>query len=180
VVCLQASCRSPSPSPCAPPSAPFSGFASATEVGENSPLEKYRSDVKIEPAPDERRILHAAHVASIALRRTFDHWVTVGCGLQLLRQRADQIGMRNAFNHLRDQHRLGDKHFRKEVVSRLLKVMDNLEAVEAWRATLTEKQRVEWASPDTIVRRCPVFNKPKPPPSPASARARNRIPRQRW
>ena len=34
--------------------------------------------------------------------------------------------------------------------------------VEAWRATLTEKQRVEWASPDTIVRRCPVFNKPKP------------------
>jgi hypothetical protein len=40
-------------------------------------------------------------------------------------------------------------------------VMDNLKAVEAWRATLTEKQRVEWASPDTIVRRCPIFNKPK-------------------
>jgi hypothetical protein len=48
------------------------------------------------------------------------------------------------------------------VVSRLIKVMDNLEAVEAWRATLTEKQRVEWASPDTIIRRCPVFN---PPPA---------------
>jgi len=144
------------------PSTPFPGFASATEVGENSPLEKYRSNVKIEPTPDERRILHAAHVASIALRRTFDHWVTVGRGLQLLRQRADQIGTRNAFNDLRDQHRLGDKHFRKEVVSRLLKVMDNLEAVETWRTTLTEKQRVEWASPDTIVRRCPVFNKPKP------------------
>ena len=143
------------------PSTPFPGFASATEVGENSPLEKYRSNVKIEPTPDERRILHAAHVASIALRRTFDHWVTVGRGLQLLRQRADQIGTRNAFNDLRDQHRLGDKHFRKEVVSRLLKVMDNLEAVETWRTTLTEKQRVEWASPDTIVRRCPVRNLPK-------------------
>jgi hypothetical protein len=100
-------------------------------------------------------------LASIALRRTFDHWVKVGRGRQLLRQRADQIGTRNAFNDLRDQHRLGDKHFRKEVVSRLLKVMDNRGAVEAWRATLTEKQRVEWASPDTIVRRCPVFNKPK-------------------
>jgi hypothetical protein len=84
-----------------------------------------------------------------------------GPWLQLLRQKADQIGTRNAFNDLRDQHRLSDKHFRKEVVSRLLKVMDNLEAVEAWRATLTEKQRVEWASPDTIVRRCPIFNKPK-------------------
>jgi hypothetical protein len=144
------------------PSTPFPGFASAIDVGEKSPLEKYRPNVTIETTPDERRVLHAAHVASIALRRTFDHWVTVGRGLQMLRQKADQIGTRNAFNDLRDQHRLGDKHFRKEVVSRLLKVMDNLEAVEAWRATLTEKQRVEWASPDTIVRRCPVFNKPKP------------------
>jgi hypothetical protein len=39
--------------------------------------------------------------------------------------------------------------------------MDNLGAVQAWRAELTEKQRIDWASPDTIVRRCPVFNKPK-------------------
>ena len=129
------------------PSIPFAGFASAIEVREKSHFEKYRASVKIETTPDERRVLHAAHVASIALRRTFDHWVKVGRGLQLLRQKADQIGTRNAFNDLRDQHRLGDKHFRKEVVSRLLKVMDNLEAVEAWRATL--------------VRRCPVFNRPK-------------------
>ena len=129
------------------PSIPFAGFASAIEVREKSHFEKYRASVKIETTPDERRVLHAAHVASIALRRTFDHWVKVGRGLQLLRQKADQIGTRNSFNDLRDQHRLGDKHFRKEVVSRLLKVMDNLEAVEAWRATL--------------VRRCPVFNRPK-------------------
>jgi hypothetical protein len=85
----------------------------------------------------------------------------VGRGLQLLRQKADQIGTRNAFNDLRDQHRLGDKHFRKEVVSRLLKVMDNLEAVEAWRATLTEKQRLEWASPDTLVRRARSSTSPR-------------------
>jgi hypothetical protein len=42
-----------------------------------------------------------------------------------------------------DQHRLGDKHFRKEVASTLLKVVDNLEAVEAWRATLAEKHCFE-------------------------------------
>jgi hypothetical protein len=143
------------------PSIPCAGFASAIEVREKSHFEKYRASVKIETTPDERRVLNAAHLASIALRRTFDQWVKVGRGLQLLRQKADQIGTRNAFNDLRDQHRLGDKHFRKEVVSRLLKVIDNLEAVEAWRATLTEKQRLEWASPDTLVRRCPVFNKPK-------------------
>jgi hypothetical protein len=137
------------------PSIPLAGFAS--EVGKKSPL----ASVEIETTPDERRVLNAAHLASIALRRTFEHWVKVGRGLQLLREKADQIGTRNAFNDLRDQHRLGDKHFRKEVVSRLLKVMDNIEAVEVWRARLTEKQRLEWASPDTVFRRCPVFKKPK-------------------
>ncbi len=35
-----------------------------------------------------------------------------------------------------------------------------MEAVEKWRATLTEKQRFEWASPDAIIRHCPVFNRP--------------------
>jgi hypothetical protein len=84
------------------PSTPFPGFASAIEVGEKSLFEKYRPNVKIEPTPDECRVLHAAHLAAIALRRTFDHWVTVGRGLQLLRQKADQIGSRNAFNDLRD------------------------------------------------------------------------------
>jgi hypothetical protein len=84
------------------PSTPFPGFASAIEVGEESHLEKYRPNFKVEPTPDERRVLHAAHVASIALTRTFDHWATVGRGLQLLRQKADQIGTRNAFNDLRD------------------------------------------------------------------------------
>ena len=141
------------------PSSPFAGFTSPTD--EKSPFENDQRNANIEITPDERRVLQAAHVALIALRRTFDHWVTVGRGLQLLRQKADQIGTRNAFNDLRDQHRLGDKHFRKEVVSRLLKVMDNLEAVQAWRATLTEKQRLEWVSPDTVFRRCPVFKKPK-------------------
>jgi hypothetical protein len=99
------------------PSIPFAGFASAIEVREKSPFEKCRPMSKSKPSPDERSVLHAAHLALIALRRTFDHWVTVGRGLQLLRQKADQIGTRNAFNDLRDQHCLGDKHFRKEVVS---------------------------------------------------------------
>ena len=142
-------------------SSSFAGVAWQTDVGEKSRFEQDQPDVNIETTPDEHRVLQDAHVALISLRRNFDNWVTVGRGLQLLRQKADQIGTRNAFNDLRDQHRLGDKHLRKEAVSRLLKVMDNLQAVLAWRATLTEKQRVDWASPDTIVRRCPIFNKPK-------------------
>ena len=143
---------------------PISLFADAAwqiDVPEKSRFEKDRSDVEIEITPDEHRVLQAAHEALIALRRTFDDWVAVGRGLRLLRQKADQIGTRTAFNELREQHRLGDKYFRKETVSRLLRVMDHLEAVQAWRLTLNEKQRIDWASPDSIVRRCPIFNKPK-------------------
>jgi len=68
-------------------STPFPGPSSA----EKSRFQKYRPNVKIETSPDERRVLNAAHLASIALRRTFDHWITVGRGLQLLRQK-DYIG----------------------------------------------------------------------------------------
>ena len=86
----------------------------------------------------------------------------MGRGLQLLRKKADLLGTRHAFNDLRDQNGLGDRFFNKTRVSKLLRVMDELEAVEEWRATLTEKQRFEWASPDAIIRHCPVFN---PPPA---------------
>ena len=145
------------------PSIPFAGFASAIEVREKSHFEKYRASVKIETTPDERRVLHAAHVASIALRRTFDHWVKVGRGLQLLRQKADQIGTRNSFNDLRDQHRLGDKHFRIELVSRLLKVMDNLEAVGMARGTwswVRETTSTSCFSGDTIWHTMPPWSPP--------------------
>jgi hypothetical protein len=72
----------------------------------------------------------------------------MGRGLQLLRKKADLLGTRNAFNDLRGQHGLGNRFFNKTQVSKLLRVMENLEAVEKWRATLTEKDRIRWASPD--------------------------------
>jgi len=143
------------------PSSLFADAAWQIDVREKSRFEQRQPDVEIEITPDEHRVLQAAHVALTSLRRSFDDWIAVGRGLQLLRQKADQIGARAAFNELREQHRLGDKYFRKETVSRLLRIMDHLQAVRAWRLTLNEKQRIDWASPDTIVRRCPIFNKPK-------------------
>jgi hypothetical protein len=115
-------------------SSSLAGVAWQTAVGENSRFEQDQPDVNIETTPDEHRVLQDAHKALITLRRNFDNWVGVGRGLQLLRRKADQIGTRNAFNDLRDQHHLGDKHLRKEAVSRLLKVMDNLQAVLARHA----------------------------------------------
>ena len=115
----------------------------AIDVWERSPVEKYRRNiVKFETTPDERRILDAARLASVTLRRTFDKWVTMGRGLQLLRKKADQIGTRNAFNDLRDQHGFGERFYNKTLVSKLLRVMDELEAVEKWRATLTQKAAI--------------------------------------
>src|SRR5271169_4128666 len=62
----------------------------AIDVRERSPVEKYRRNiVKFETTPDERRILDAARLASVTLRRTFDKWVTMGRGLQLLRKKAE-------------------------------------------------------------------------------------------
>jgi hypothetical protein len=93
----------------------------------------------LNPTDDERRILDAARAAAVDLKRTFDNWVTMGRGLQLLRKKADLLGTRHAFNDLRHQNGLGDRFFNKTRVSRLLRVMDELEAVDKWRATLTEK-----------------------------------------
>jgi len=80
----------------------------------------------LNPTDDERRILDAARAAAVALKRTFDNWVTMGRGLQLLRKKADLLGTRNAFNDLRDQNGLGDRFFNKTLVSKLLRVMDEL------------------------------------------------------
>ena len=71
----------------------------------------------LNPPDDERRILDAARAAAVDLKRTFDNWVTMGRGLQLLRKKADLLGTRHAFNDLRDQNGLGDRFFNKTRVS---------------------------------------------------------------
>jgi hypothetical protein len=48
-------------------------------------------------------------------------------------------------------------------VSRLLRIMPRIEEVNTWRATLTDRQKIDWASPTTILRRCPIFRNPTPP-----------------
>jgi hypothetical protein len=59
----------------------------------------------------------------------------------------------------------------KANTSRLLAIMDRLPEVQAWHATLTLKKRIAWASPDSIMRKCPVFNQPaEPKPSQPTTR----------
>lgn len=108
----------------------------------------------------ERTIVNAAHEALIALKKTFEHWVMIGRGLETIRAKAERMGGRKTFDRLREQAGLGPQHLDKAVVSRLQRVMDELPAVETWRAILTEKERFDWASPGAVIKHCPVFNRP--------------------
>jgi len=108
---------------------------------------------------------------------TFEFWIVIARGLRALKDKAERIGGRFTFDRLREREGLGGRDKQgKEILnktraSRLLAILDHIAEVEAWRATLTEKQRFEWASPEAVSRHCLVFAKPKPdaddrPPSP--------------
>ena len=71
---------------------------------------------------------------------------------------------------------LGKDIIRKSRSSRLIAIIDNLPAVEAWRADdLDDKQRFDWASREAVHRHCPLFAKDKPEPKPALERAFERL-----
>jgi hypothetical protein len=93
------------------------------------------------------------------IKRTFESWITIGQGLQTLRQKADQLGGRNTFDRLRHQAGLGE--IDKATVSRLLHIVQRCSEVSQWRDQLSEQQQVNWASPSAIFKHCPVLAKPK-------------------
>jgi hypothetical protein len=117
---------------------------------------------------EEHTYVDAAREALATMKRTFEFWILVARGLQALKDKADRIGGRFTFDRLREREGLGGKRrdgtdvLNKTRVSRLLAILDELPAVESWRATLTDKQRFEWASPEAIFRHCAVFLKDRP------------------
>jgi hypothetical protein len=116
---------------------------------------------------EELTYVEAAREALVTVKRTFEFWIVVARGLRTLKDKADRIGGRFTFDRLREREGLGgrSKHgkevLNKTRVSRLLAILDNLAEVEAWRATLTEKQRFDWASPEAVSRHCPALIKPQ-------------------
>jgi hypothetical protein len=63
------------------------------------------------------------------LKKSFEYWQKIGRALKLLRKKADLIGGRRTFDNLRDEAGLGEKQITISVVSKLLRVMDDLDAV---------------------------------------------------
>jgi hypothetical protein len=110
--------------------------------------------------PEQRALCDRGHEALAAMKKTFDHWVTIGRALVALHDKAVQQGGRKTFQNLREQAGFGE--IDGAVVTRLVtKVMPNLGKVQKWRASLAENQRLAWASPDAICRHCLALNPPK-------------------
>jgi hypothetical protein len=121
---------------------------------------------------EEVTCVEAARDALATIKRTFEFWMVIARGLRTLKDKAERIGGRFTFDRLREREGLGGRNKQgKEVlnktrVSRLLFILAHLAEVEAWRKNLTDKQRFDWASPEAIIRRCPVFAKAKDPNAP--------------
>lgn len=107
----------------------------------------------------ERAELEAARGAWVSIRKTFENWITIGRGLQTLRRKADEIGGRKTFQRLLQQEGLGDFVKAKARATRLLRIMEHLSDVYEWHERLASNQRINWASPEAVIRNCPVFKK---------------------
>jgi hypothetical protein len=122
---------------------------------------------------DEHKIVEGGREALRSLgRRTFDHWMAVGRGIKVLRAKADRLGGTKTFRRLLARH--GFDSLDNSVISKLLKIMDHRRDVEAWRATLSERQQGEWSAPSTLFLHCPIFLKRKARSGPLSRASRHR------
>lgn len=122
---------------------------------------------------DEHKIVEAGREALRSLgRRTFDHWMVIGRGIKVLRAKADRLGGTKTFRRLLAQH--GYDSLDNSVISKLLKIMDHRRDLEAWRATLSERQQGEWSAPSTLFLHCPIFAKRKARSGPPSRASRHR------
>jgi hypothetical protein len=74
------------------------------------------------------------------------------------------------FARLCEREGFGSDILNRGRIWKLRQILDRLPAVERWRATLTDKQRFKWASPESVMRYCPLFMKPKRAPAAKPAR----------
>lgn len=121
---------------------------------------------------EEDKVFEDARVAANTIKdcaiKTFEAWIEViGPAVVLAREIANrQTGRSNIFMRVIEQQALGDI-LDKSTASRLEKIMAKLPEVLAWRETLTEKQKIAWSAPTTIVKHCLALKRRSPDtPSP--------------
>jgi hypothetical protein len=110
-------------------------------------------------SPEEIVCVEQARAALASAKRTFEFWVALARGLAMLRAKADAVGGSFTFARLREREGFG---LHRATVHNLIRLHERLPEVEAWRATLTERERFRWAGPEVILLRCPVFARSRP------------------
>jgi hypothetical protein len=105
---------------------------------------------------EEVTIFENARQAVVTLKKTFETWTVIGMAVDAARKRADRVGGRQTFMRLIEQQGLRPI-VDKSTASRLLRIMDALPEVMAWRQTLTARQQVDWAAPTAVMKHCPLF-----------------------
>src|SRR3954451_12546207 len=101
---------------------------------------------------DEHKIVEGGRESLRSLARTFDLWIVVGDGMKVLRVESRSYWRQEGVSGLLAKN--GYDSLDNAVVTKLLKIMDRRREVEAWRATLSEKQQREWSAPSTIFLHC--------------------------
>jgi hypothetical protein len=104
-------------------------------------------------------VFENARSAVMLLKKTFETWVTIMKAVVRARDIADRRGGGKTFMRLIEQQGLA-KIINKTTASNCLRIMQRLPDVVRWRGTLTEKEQIEWAAPTTILKRCPIFQRP--------------------
>ncbi|WP_316189198.1 hypothetical protein [Bradyrhizobium sp. SZCCHNS1054] len=113
---------------------------------------------------DDSALFENARQALSILKRSFEHWTIIGHAIVRARAVANTYGGKFTFQRILIQQGLKELIGDKGSLSRLEKIMANLPQVEAWRSTLTERQKIDWAAPNTIFKRCPLFKKVRETP----------------
>jgi hypothetical protein len=124
-------------------------------------------NVEIELTDADLLVFATARTAASSLKRmTFESWKKVGHAVVLARRIADAAGGHTKARRAMARAILAEQGLSEVDIgsSRLLQVMDKLEAVEAWRAGLTDTELRRWNSPQACFIKCPIFGKPKGPP----------------
>jgi hypothetical protein len=97
------------------------------------------------------QVFEDARQAVARLKKSFDEWIKIGKAVVLAREIADRRGGAKTFMRIIEQQGLGSI-VPKQTATHLLRVMERIDKVLAWHGTLTERQQIDWASPETILR----------------------------
>jgi hypothetical protein len=115
-------------------------------------------------SPEEIACVEKAREAIARMKQTFAGWIAVARALKALEDKAHRMGGRT-FARLCEREGLGGDVLNRGRVWRLHQILERLPAVEGWRAQLTDRQRFKWASPESVLRYCPLFMKPRSAPA---------------